>query len=369
MKAKISTRHNLVSIQMLRAFAAISVLALHSVDRALRTFAGGSQASLIDSANHIQRLGAAGVDIFFNISGFVMIYAHYNDFGDKNGVARFIIKRAVRVIPIYWILTTIGVVILAVAPQYFTYHSKIDVKWVFGSYLFLMISPDTGTPTPVIGQGWTLDYEMFFYAVLAFALHYKRVTGLKLVFIVIVSLICVGFVLSLITFTLPTWAAVWCNSLLLEFLLGAAIGLSFIRFRFLFNPQGGIFLILLAFTLFFLSAFLPGDLSPQGFSRVAEWGVPAFLLVWGALGCAIQEKGLMKVLLQFGDASYSIYLFQALSLPILAFSMRKVFPVINVDLAAGVLFTTTLAISYLFWLSVEKPITAFFRKPALRRNL
>jgi len=89
----------LKSIQVLRAVAAIGVLTLHTATEKV-SFLGGAPAP----GNNFL-LGAAGVDLFFVISGFVMVYSSEFLFGRADGPARFFLRRLARIAPLYWAVT------------------------------------------------------------------------------------------------------------------------------------------------------------------------------------------------------------------------------------------------------------------------
>ena len=47
-------------------------------------------------------VGAAGVDLFFVISGFVMVYASERMFGQRHSPRIFALRRLARIVPLYW---------------------------------------------------------------------------------------------------------------------------------------------------------------------------------------------------------------------------------------------------------------------------
>jgi exopolysaccharide production protein ExoZ len=146
----------LYSIQYARALAALAVVLAH-------TGAYGS-----GNAFHI---GSAGVDIFFVISGFVMWTTTASR---AQTPADFIANRIVRIVPMYW-LVTLALVIAAVCVPALFPRLKIDAGHVVASLLFMPSrSPFNGELWPVLVQGWTLNYEMFFYGVFALVLFIPR---------------------------------------------------------------------------------------------------------------------------------------------------------------------------------------------------
>jgi exopolysaccharide production protein ExoZ len=109
-------------------------------------------------------LGQVGVDIFFVISGFIMYFVHRGDFARPGMVKRFFLRRLVRVVPTYWLLTTLTVVGLVLLPGLFNSRTT-DWGWITASYLFVPWQSPAGDISPPVGPGWTLNYEMYFYVI------------------------------------------------------------------------------------------------------------------------------------------------------------------------------------------------------------
>ena len=97
----------LINLQLLRGFAALNVVLLHSIETS------ASYGYETDFIAFFDGWGANGVDIFFVISGFVMLYTQLDN---KNSPKDFLINRAIRIIPIYWLLT------LAIIAIYFGFQ-------------------------------------------------------------------------------------------------------------------------------------------------------------------------------------------------------------------------------------------------------
>jgi len=192
------------SIQVLRAVAAIGVVFTHAITRLSTSFPGASEHALFTGLGGQLTVGDAGVDLFFVISGFIMLHVHRNDFGRPGAPLRFMLRRILRIVPIYWLLTTLALVFLIFAPQLFTTHYRgIYLPWIVGSYLFLPIAPPDWNATPVVGVGWTLNYEMFFYAVFAGALLLPRRLGLQLIFVCFGILVGLGILWKLSAVRFP----------------------------------------------------------------------------------------------------------------------------------------------------------------------
>ena len=114
-------------------------------------------------------MGDLGVAAFFVVSGFVMVYAHGRDFGEPGAPARFMLRRIGRIAPFYWVVT------LGYAAKLAVDGAPPSVADVARSLLFIPYG-EAGDlyGRPVLGQGWTLDFEMIFYLVFAAALSWRR---------------------------------------------------------------------------------------------------------------------------------------------------------------------------------------------------
>jgi exopolysaccharide production protein ExoZ len=116
-------------------------------------------------------MGSIGVSVFFVISGFIMVHISWDDFGRRGAAANFLRRRIIRIVPLYWLAT-----IAAFAFHKVSATHGADAGWLelLQSLLFIPYRNEAGGWAPVLSQGWTLNYEMFFYAILAVALVFRR---------------------------------------------------------------------------------------------------------------------------------------------------------------------------------------------------
>ena len=152
------------TVQALRAFAASSVVVHHIMIVAVQK--AGYQYSFPSTA-------AAGVDLFFLISGFIMVYTHFDDFGKAGASASFIRRRLIQIVPLYWIAATVAVALLIVIPSAFS-TLKLDWQNVLFSYLFLLSRTSNGGLNTILVTGWSTCYEIYFYALFALLLFLPR---------------------------------------------------------------------------------------------------------------------------------------------------------------------------------------------------
>lgn len=283
----------ILSIQILRFVAALCVVVFHA-HNALTATLFGHQSDKIDRAFQV---GASGVHIFFVISGFVMVYTSWRS---QLTSGNFLSRRLVRIYPIYWVLATMYVIahLLLGTP----YH--LGAYQVFGAALLL-----PGSSSLVIGPGWTLSFEMYFYICFALALFIGLRRGLLLLSV------CYVFCTLARLFLVPqsTVALLMSDSLLLEFVFGAWLGYAFAH-GFRIQPRLGGALIIAALALFSSGAWLHYERLPP----VISSGIPSLLLVTGGLTFEpwLRFSAGRKVA-KLGDSSYLLYLSHILIIDVL----------------------------------------------------
>src|SRR5688572_9349206 len=150
------------------------------------TFLGGEPAPF----NHLV-LGAAGVDLFFVISGFVMVYSSESLFGRREGPLRFLLRRLARIAPLYWAVT-IAIILYIYAAHGSKLFEIYSPASLIASFLFYPYPRLDGLAFPVHLLGWTLNYEMFFYAVFAAAIVLPRRAAVVAVCAALVALVVTG---------------------------------------------------------------------------------------------------------------------------------------------------------------------------------
>ena len=165
----------LVSIQYLRGFAAMMVVLFHALHETAGLGLGSATVHILE----------AGVDIFFVISGFIMYYTTRRGMG----TLEFYRHRIIRIVPLYWLITSFVVVLMLVAPRLLQ-SSKFDLAHVLASYAFIPwphpIHP--GVMEPALAPGWTLNFEMAFYLLFGLSLLIpRRVVGLTIMMLVLVA--------------------------------------------------------------------------------------------------------------------------------------------------------------------------------------
>lgn len=328
-------RTELVSIQYLRGVAALGVVVWHAQ----------GQVGLAET-----QVLQAGIEIFFVISGYVM-WRILSERPVSPGV--FLQKRLARIAPLYWLLTTIMVVLLLVAPQLLQ-STRFDLPHVVASYLFVAWpNPvEAAGLKPVMIPGWTLNYEMAFYLLLALALMLK--TAWRGAFVIGVLLVLT----ALSVLPLPPIAAFYASPFMAELALG--VGLAMVLPRL---PQGWLRHGGLAFVLGSGLLLAGGSMiDAEAHGRLVLLALPATLIVAGLV--AVEQAGRLPsipVLKAVGDASYPFYMIH----PVLLSAMAQALNLAGVEMPPWLYVATALVVtSIVGWFAhlwLERPLIAAFK--------
>jgi len=300
MKNSPSQSSKVASIQVLRGLAALLVVLYH-----LR-FSEQLMSDAEPLLPSFFKMGAVGVDLFFVISGFIMVTVTEKKIGTPGAAPEFLYSRFSRVFPIYWLFTSAILALGLFKPSLL--NVPIGSIWsIVQSYLLI----PQGT-FPILKVGWTLIHELYFYLVFAFFLLWARrflVWELAAWMVVVVA----G---SLLFWDNPPQRAgpvdVLLNPLTLEFISGCAIALLVRNKKFLpglFPLMFGlVWLLGVGLADIHLNASFLASLK-ENWQRALFYGVPSAAIVYGMV-CLEKSRG--KVLLpsfeKLGDASYSLYL-------------------------------------------------------------
>lgn len=290
-----ATAERNLNVQVLRAVAAFLVVVGHAAhETEVMSVALGRPAADLSAVNW-----GFGVDIFFVISGFIMVYTSADLFGRPGAWRIFLTRRLIRIVPLYWLLTTALLVGAVVLPQLLNVPIT-DWKHILASYLFIPSMRVPGEIRPVMALGWTLNMEMFFYVLFAAALAFPFRRGIALLALAILSFAAVGLAFR----PEQVQLAFWSQSLVLEFLFGCLLAVAFLKGVRLTVPAA----IVLGLIGFAGMLKIPGlDGEPTALDGL-RWGVPALLVVAAAALSPSSSSRVVPWLAALGDASYSLYL-------------------------------------------------------------
>jgi exopolysaccharide production protein ExoZ len=347
----VSGRGKLFHLQALRGLAASLVVLSHCAETL-------AQRGLIPEA-YGDRLGISGyfgVATFFIISGFIICKTSTGAFGDPRGVMAFVLKRLIRIFPVYWIATAAFYVL---SPHRATYTAADVLCSV------LLIPHEIGSSGdmhPLIGQGWTLQYEMLFYLIFTLGLLLTRRTGILLILVALIGVVAAGeAVMPLSDSAEPmTLVQYWTRPILLLF--PVCIGFALLEARLprsLAVPRPFILMLGVLGLWFAYSLIFPLAAKEQiQFPVVAAiWALGA---VWVFVSIFGRSRGGWTEWLaeRFGDASYSVYLFHTFILSaLLRLKVQNHSPVLFV--AAALVGSNVFGLA--MYRLVETPILRTFR--------
>lgn len=337
-------------IQALRAVAAFAVVLGHSMN-----YLGRGHGTVPGVLTEFQ--GAVGVDLFFVISGFVMAISSGRLLRQPHPTRVFLWRRVLRVVPLYWLLTAVKLVILAALPRFDVTAWRPSVWNAVSSFLFIPSVNGMGEIRPVITLGWTLNFEMMFYLLFAISLVWRE-RFVRLLVPLVVLLAAIGLVR---TAAWPIWTA-GADPVVVEFAAGVVIALLFERGRMPGTTGSAVLLVAGAAGLSLIR-------SGPFLLREVSWGVPAAMVVLGVVGLerAVGDR-LPRWLLLLGSASYAVYLVQTFVFPVVDLLAERVRGIVGLTpLEVGaVVMLGSLGISAALGLGVhlliERPMTDVLKR-------
>ena len=288
----------LLTLQVARGVAANLVVISHSFIIEAKYTGGGILPAFCI-------YGIAGVDMFFVLSGFIMVAVA----GRGIGAIQFLWRRAARIYPTYWLVSFLVLAVSLAAPAMVNSSVQAPIS-LWRSFLLV---PDSALP--LVAVGWTLIHEVYFYLVFA-ALLALRIP-------IPVGLVGWGLVLLIVTFvggdnvaSIPL-GRVWTSPLTAEFMMGAAVGILYDH-----NSRRGaayagpIGLATLAASIVFLAPALSlANSTHLDALRVVLFGIPAALILHSLAAWEKRAAPMpARLLVALGDWSYATYLAHVLVL-------------------------------------------------------
>jgi exopolysaccharide production protein ExoZ len=361
----LTKQEQIVPIQILRALAALGVIWQHirydfQIELGISNFP-----PTINVLN-------SGVDIFFVISGFIIVYSSSSLFQKRGAWREFITRRIIRIVPLYWLTSLLALAYILIR------HRDSDIlptevfrNWVISSFLFIPHARTNGEMSPLNGVGWTLNYEMFFYAFFAIALYLSPRRAFASITILFAILIWAGNYSGL---SLSPSLTFLCNPRILEFSFGMLLSLAF---------QGGIriptwltcALVLLGIVESSLVGFFGLSIFKSPTYEIAstflQWGIPSALIVSGlalrdGLIPARQTWPVARLFCFIGEASYSIYLMHPFTITFIRFiyfhpHSNGMIPPQQPWVYVTLQFVFAVAAGVLTHIAIEKPLINIFR--------
>lgn len=322
------------NIQALRFVAAALVLLTHI------TFYASSR---INSDFTIWQPGAAGVSLFFVISGIVIYLSSDGLPRDKAGSAEFMRRRVLRIFPLYWLVTTAKLAIVLIVPAALV-KNQASVAYVIASYLLVPFANAEGRIEPLHGVGWSLIHEMFFYYVFAAALFLRR-SPFVVSSIVIGSLCLVGLFVD----EQNPIARVCLSEQNMLFVVGMVLAHLHRKGWGLRQPMA------LAAVIVGAALMLTESGRALWYPVLRRFDLGAVLILLGALSLRVPAGRLFNAAVKLGNSSYSLYLFHPIIAPAILLSLWKV-GLVPLPLAVLLTFGLCIALGHLALKWVESPL-------------
>lgn len=341
------------SLQAIRAFAAIFVLLFH---------VAGTFKSRFDYPimSDIFGFGFSGVDLFFVLSGFIIYYTNSNKINYET-TKDFLVKRFIRIFPIYWIALILTLSLYVAGKYFFPYTvtgASDTIKYIDAGGIssiiksFFLIPSDYRT----IYLAWTLSFEMVFYIIFGLC-FFRNARFFNIILIIWIVLCCINTIFLKIDYmrnlnSNPFKA--FLDPIIIEFFLGCIVAIFSLKY----SKKYATPILILGGAFFMLSALFEREVF--GFNHQLTFlyfGIPSAMIIYGAANINFEVP---KILIELGNASYVIYLFHEQIFSI----MLKLIPIFKLNTYSNsLLFLLScliiLAICYVIHYCVEKPILIF----------
>ncbi len=313
---------------------------------------------------NVFQAGWSGVDYFFVLSGFIMLYVNRDILGDKHYVKSFLVKRIIRIYPIYWIVTVMVLGFFLLIPS-LSAGKNFNIPYIAKS--LLLLPQDV---IPIIEASWTLNYEIFFYLLFSLGIWLKPKYSFPLLstwlIVVILRYIKIlefsdGAILNLVF-----------GKLNIEFIFGCLAGYITIKFQRQISKYRWTLFGIANLGYVYLTVFLvTNNIEKMNMDGVSTFGVLSGVLVLSSASIDLNDKlKIPESLIYLGDASYSIYLTHG---PLLS-AATKILEKMNLEkyfdniFAPSLLASIAIVIGCIFHSFIEKPLIIILKENISKLN-
>lgn len=342
MIANTETKVNFRTLQLIRGLAAILIVLFHGF---------GSTGILA-----ITKYGIIGVDLFFVLSGFIIFYVHYADIGLKSKFKPYVVKRFLRIFPLYWMVTIIYIMLIT------PFKHSFSVEHIIKSILLM-----PHQTLPIVGVAWTLEYEILFYLLFGLMILNRKV---------FYPAFLIWFFTIIFFFISPSLEPDYLmvgkifNPINLEFLAGCGVGILITKniLNFKWIPRvcisAGIIGICISVIINYFGIW--------EFHRAIGWGIPSAVLIFGLVKLELSQKiRIPQIFVYLGNSSYSIYLTHLITLLIFSKIIEKIGIFFN-PAVVGMFYAVSCILSVVLGCAAhslfEKPIMNYFKQNIIKMN-
>lgn len=309
-------------------------------------------------------IGGAGVDIFFVISGFIIVslaqrrVAEVNRFSEAT---RFLLRRWGRIYPLYWVT----VVVILASTSWYTrndpnYHSTINIREI------LLVTTQVNVQPPA----WTLSFELWFYFGTAVLMLLPPTLFTKAMLVWATAQATLLLLHSKLG--VGPSSHIFIQPQVMDFFLGCAV--SYMCAHRLLSPSHAVMILLLSIGLFTAGCIscylrLPTGSLTDG-ERLIYWGTSAAIMLWSLICLEVTAALKTPIWLQrLGDVSYSIYLWHFPIMTIaFSFGLEDLIPSSKI-LQALLEFLVTLLIAPFSYRVIEFPFMKLVQKLSQNRGM
>ena len=324
------TKERIEIIQVLRLVCSVMIILFHS--------------------DVIGMHGYFAADIFSVLSGFILMYTTKG----KQSSRFFLYNRWIRIVPLYWFFTFITYFLIRIMPQ-ISLMSEAKISYLLKSMFFIPFVNGKGASVPMMGVGWTLNYEMFFCVIFWLAMKMNHKLRGVISSVIVIVLVGAGEVFKIE----PYFIRYYTDSFLLEFVFGIVI---FYIKDFVTEAVKNRSVKISGYGIFLLSwGALLMDLGVEtDIIRGFRIGLPSFFIVLLCISF-FEKKTFPPLLAGLGNATYSIYLLEYFTTALYKAIAIYVGAGLKVILFMG-MFLGTLLGGWLLYHLAEKPSYRFLKK-------
>lgn len=346
------SQRRIASIQALRFIAAIAVAGMHAE---IFAFWLGQFVGVALERPALAAIGNFGVDLFFVISGFVMVLSSQSLFGKEGAVRMFVLRRIIRIVPLYW------AGLLFVLLWGMRFPPVPDWQSMAYAMLFVPHASNTGNGrmVPPLEVGWTLNFEMLFYVVFALSLSKNARVTVKRTALPLLLLVLAGALINL-----PQPFANWASPIILEFLAGMVLALAYLDERRL-SSRGRAGALVFASCLIFVPLLLSG-VEMVGWQRILFWGSGACLLLAAAVMRRAGADGSEARFVNFcGDISYALYIVHMPVMMVMQMTWRHFrlpYGALQESIFVGLVLILSIVAAVTAHLLFERPVSRWLKR-------